>query len=464
MSLSFARFLEKSGGRILADAAALPAQFRPSTDSRTLAPGETFVCLRGPNFDGHDYIVQAISRGAVAIVIDDDNKVSRPERVPIVRVGDVKAAYLAGAAAARRAFAGQVIAITGSNGKTTTKEFAAQIIGAHRRVLATPQNENNELGVAKLCYQMHAEAEVAVVEFGARHPGEIAQLVEIAAPDIGILTNVAEAHLEFFSDQGELARTKFAIFSKGARAVCNAADAWSRMLAAEAGVDRKALWVRLVGDPVMSGIMLEAGVPKDGQVAVTFGASHAFAAWRLVGEHHLRDALQAAGAAILAGIAFEDALAQLQGLRLPPGRFEFHQAPSGATIVYDAYNASPSSMIYALRSFAELPATRHIAVLGSMAELGAQAEGHHEAVGAAAAGAGIGILYVGGPFAPALAAGAKRAGMPAENVIAFASNDEVAECLRRTLNSGDCVLLKGSRVQKMEEILARVLGSGVLAS
>lgn len=464
MSLSFARFLEKSGGRILKDAASLPAQFRPSTDSRTLASGETFVCLRGPNFDGHDYIAQAISRGAAAILIDDDSKVSRPERVPVVRVGDVKEAYLIGATTARRAFAGQVIAITGSNGKTTTKEFAAQIIGAQRRVLATPQNENNELGVAKLCYQLNSEAEVAVVEFGARHPGEIAQLVDIAAPDIGVLTNIAEAHLEFFSDQAELARTKFAIFSKGARAVCNAADVWSRMLAAEAGVDGKALWVRLVGDPVMSGIMLEAGLPKDGQLAVTFGASHAFAGWRLVGEHHLRDALQAAGAAILAGVAFEDALAQLQGLRLPPGRFELHHAPSGATIVYDAYNASPSSMMHALRSFAELPATRRIAVLGSMAELGAQAERHHEAVGAAAVDAGIGILYVGGPFAAALAGGAKRAGMSAENVIAFASNDEIADRLRRTLAPGDCVLLKGSRVQKMEEILARVLGSGVLAS
>lgn len=463
MTLPFARFLDATGGRFIADAEALPADFRPSTDSRTIERGEIFVCLRGPNFDGHDFIAAALARGAAAIVVDDETNAPRQAGVPIVRVADTKRAYLAAAALARQTFHGQVIAVTGSNGKTTTKDMAAQIIGKHLRVLATPNNENNELGVAKLCYKLGSTTDVAVVEFGARHPGEIAELVRLAAPTIGVLTNVAEAHLEFFRDQAELAATKFAIFSAGAKAVCNAGDSWSRMLAAQAGIDAGTLWVRLVGDPQMSGIMLEAGMPREGKVAITFGASHAFAAWHLLGDHNLRDALLAAGAAILAGLHFEETAAAFGDLRLPPGRFEMHRASSGAIVIYDAYNASPTSMMQALRSFADVPAQRHIAVLGSMAELGATAASQHEAVGAAAARGAVDLLYCGGEFADAMIAGACRAGLPKSSVVHFASNAEIAELLSRLLRPGDCVLLKGSRIQKMEEILASLLASGTLA-
>ncbi|HXN09486.1 MAG TPA: Mur ligase family protein, partial [Candidatus Acidoferrales bacterium] len=294
--------------------------------------------------------------------------------------------------------------------------------------------------------------------------GEIAELVALALPDIGILTNIGEAHLEFFQDQAELARTKFALFSKGARAVCNAADAWSRMLVAESGRDASTLWVRIVGDPTMSGIMLEAGTPCDGAVAVTFGASHSFATWRLPGEHNLRDALLAAGAAILAGLSFEESIEGFAALRLPPGRFESHVTPHGATIVYDAYNASPTSMMHALQTFAQLPAARRIAVLGSMAELGPSAHELHESIGTTAASIGIDELHCGGPFAAELAAGARAAGMSAAAVTTFASNDAMADLLRRTLRAGDYVLLKGSRVEKMEEILQGVLAPGILAS
>ena len=464
MTLPFTRFLEVSAGRMLADAEALPAGFLPNTDSRSLSPGESFVCLRGPNFDGHDFIREAIDRGAAAVVADNPDKIPRDRRVPVVLVSDAKAAYLAGAAAARKAFAGQVIAVTGSSGKTTSKDFTAHIASAGKRVLATPQNENNELGVAKVCYRMGAEVDLAVVEFGARHPGEIAQLVGIAAPDIGILTNVGEAHLEFFASQEELARTKFALFCAGARPVCSAADRWSRMLAAEAAMEHTTLWVRLAGDQVMSGIELSAGEPNEGRVAVTMGASHAFAEWRLLGSHHLRDALLAAGAAILAGVSFEEAISRFASLRLPPGRFEFHAAAGGAIIVYDAYNANPSSLAAALDAFAHLPAKRRIAVIGSMAELGGQAQQYHHAAGVAAAQARVDVLFAGGPHGPALAAGARAAGMPAERIAVFENNDDICRRLRETLAPGDCVLLKGSRAEKMEQILEQLQALGVVTS
>lgn len=462
--LTFARFLEVSDGRFLAAAEQVPAAFEPNTDSRTIERGQTFVCLRGPNFDGHDFAADAIAKGCAAVVVDDVRRAPRQTAIPFIRVTDTKAAYLAAAAAARKTFRGRVIAITGSNGKTTTKEMAAQLLAAHKRIIATPQNENNELGVAKLCFRMNDRVDVAIAEFGARHPGEIAELADIAEPHIGVLTNIAEAHLEFFRNQEELARTKFALFSRGAKPVCNAADRWTRMLTAEAKLDQDALWVRLCGDPTTTGLMLEAGALEKQRVPITFGASHAFAKWKLPGEHNLRDALLAAAAAILAGLSFEAAIAGLEHLRLPPGRFELHQAPSGATIVYDAYNASPTSVEHAVRAFAQLPARRHVAVLGSMAELGPDTVQQHEATGAAVARCGIDVLYCGGAFAAALERGAHRGGMAPSAVQVYDNNDDVTQKLRLNLAAGDIVLLKGSRIEHMEEILNGLLPPGTLAS
>jgi len=230
------------------------------------------------------------------------------------------------------------------------------------------------------------------------------------------------------------------------------------MLATEAGNARTAVWVRLCGDPAVEGLALEAGRPKSGHVPLTFGASHALAEWHLIGGHHLRDALLAAAAAILAGSTFEDAIAGLGRLSLPPGRFEMHTLPNHAVVIYDAYNASPTSVVQALAAFVEVPASRRIAVLGSMAELGPDAAALHEATGAAAARAGIDKLYCGGAFGEALASGAKRAGMEAGRVSLFGDNAAIADELARMLVEGDAVLLKGSRVQRMEEILAALLG------
>jgi len=435
--------------------------FDPSTDSRTLRPGETFVCLRGPNHDGHRYADVAVRRGAIAVVADDGASLPPGVDVSVLRVADTKRAYMAGAGEARSsAKRCTVVGVTGSVGKTTVKSMCAQLLRAQRTTLETRENENNELGVSKACYALDESTQVAVIEMGARAPGEIEELVDIAKPDIGVLTNVGEAHLEFYKDAEELARTKFALFSRGAKAVLNAADEWSRRLASGSDIEKSAVWVRLCGDPRTQGLSLEAGVPKDGVVPLTFGSSHALAPWRLVGEHHLRDALLAAAGAILAGMTFESAAELIGSLALPSGRFEQHVLASSAIVIYDAYNASPTSVASALRAFAEVPATRRIAVLGSMAELGVDAPTQHEVTGAAAARSGIDALYCGGAFAERLAAGARGGGMPSDRVSLFADNADVAALLREQIGAGDAVLLKGSRVQRMEEILAALLGDG----
>ena len=458
--LTFEQFSRAADVRNVGDlpGALRPQAFRPSTDSRVLQAGDAFVCLRGPNHDGHAFAAAAVERGAIAIVADEQGAIPSGVDVPVLRVVDTKSAYMRGAAAARRRVRCTVVGVTGSVGKTTVKSMCAQLLERKRRTLATPQNENNEYGVSKLCYALDDAIDVAVVEMGARAPGEIAELVDIAMPDVGVLTGIGESHLEFFDDREALARTKFALFSKGAKPVLSAADEWSRALSAEAGTARSALWVRLCGDPAVDGLALEAGKPRAGRVPLTFGASHALAEWHLLGEHHLRDALLAAGAAILAGVTFEEAISKLGTLALPPGRFELHTLPSRAVVIYDAYNASPTSVAHALLAFAEVPASRRIAVLGSMAELGADAAAQHEATGAAAARAGIDQLYCGGVFGEALASGAKRAGMDARRVALFGDNAKIADELGRMLVEGDAVLLKGSRVQRMEEILAALMG------
>ena len=462
--LTYGGFLQASAAQSIGRAPQSDALFNPSTDSRTLRAGDAFVCLRGPSFDGHDYIAQALRAGAAAVVFDDRAKLPPAAGVPALLVSDAKAAYLKGASAAARLAPALRIAITGSNGKTTTKALCAQLVSSVGEVLAAPQNENNELGVARLCYALQRSTRIAVFEFGARHPGDIARLVEIVPPHIAVLTNIGEAHLEFFSSREELARTKFAIFSRAARAVCNAGDRATLELAKSTGIAEQALWVRMPGDPPVQGLTLEAAPRRDGRVELRFGSACEAASWRLVGEHHLRDALLAAAAALLAGAGLGDIAAAFGGLRLPPGRFEVHRLRGGITLVYDAYNSNPTSAACALRAFAQLPAARHLAVLGSMAELGPQAQEQHERIGALAWAAGLDVLLCGGSFAAALAQGALRAGMPAEALFRYRDNPDAAAELRRRLKAGDALLLKGSRVEELEQVMAELMSSEVAAS
>ncbi|MDQ2817744.1 MAG: UDP-N-acetylmuramoyl-tripeptide--D-alanyl-D-alanine ligase [Candidatus Eremiobacteraeota bacterium] len=452
MTIGFEEFLKAARGRMLGAPPRPRSVFSPSTDSRTLRPGEVFVCLLGPKFDGHDHIDAALAAQCSALVVSDLAKVPAHCPIPVIAVSDTKAAYLAGAAAARRRSDARVIAVTGSNGKTTTKSMIAMLLGTRQKLAVAHRNENNELGVAKMCYAL-GDARVAVLEFGSRKPGDIAQLVQMALPDVAVLTNVGEAHLEFFADSEHLAREKFSVFASGARPVLSAGDTWTRMLAAQAGVDERALWARMTGDAPCAGPTLYCAACKPDGVMLSFAERTAAAGWRLPGVHHLRDAILAAGAALVCGESLEDVAGRFGDLRLPEGRFEIRAVASGATIVYDAYNASPTSLRHALEAFAKIPGARHIAVLGSMAELGPQACSLHERSGAAAAACGVDALYCGGEHAGALARGARSAGLPADRVFVYDRNDEVAAQLRDGLRPGDAVLLKGSRAEKMEQIL-----------
>jgi UDP-N-acetylmuramoyl-tripeptide--D-alanyl-D-alanine ligase len=439
---------------------ALPAAFRFSTDTRTLEPGDVFVALRGERFDGNDYVANAFAAGAAAAVVD--RRAVLPPGAAALVVADTRAAYLAFAAVARSRSRARVVAVTGSAGKTTTTAFLAQILAraAAGRVVATPRNENNEIGVAKLFLGLPDDAAFVVAELGARHPGDILKLAEAARPETAVLTNIGEAHLAVFGSREALARTKWAVFATGARRVLGSGDEESRRRAAADGLP--ALWFGTGDDPpapagAACAVLAGRATLRVWAAAATAPASFSTAV-DVPGEHNLRNIAAAAAAALDLGCEPPAVAAALSVLELPPGRYERSSA-GGLTVIYDAYNANASGTVATLGSFSREPASRRIAVLASMAELGDDAPEMHRAVGAAAAAAGLAVLLVGGEHAADLARGALEAGMRPADVVPFADNAAAAAWLRGHTRPGDLVLLKGSRRYRLEDVLAGLEGA-----
>jgi UDP-N-acetylmuramoyl-tripeptide--D-alanyl-D-alanine ligase len=432
-----------------------PHRLEIVTDSRTMSPGQTFVALHGERFDGNAYVREAIEKGAAAVVIDDPEALV--SGVTALLVKDTLEAYLALAATARSRFRGRVLAITGSAGKTTTKSFAAALLAAQYgdRVIASPANENNEIGVSKFLLAADEERhDVLVVEMGARHYGDIETLVRAARPDLAILTNVGDAHLEIMGSRQRLEATKWGVFSTGARAILNARDV--------ASIGR----APSLAEPPHWFFACEPGenVPMYGRVTALINSSrwieidgereqaHAIRA-RVPGSHNRANLAAAIAASVEYGVEPDRIVAAVPLLELPRGRYERIALPTGVMLIYDAYNANAAGMIAALDAFAAESARRRIALLGSMAELGEGAADLHRRVGGHAAETNVDVMLVGGEFAGDLAAGARTAGLPSECIVPFLSNEQAASWVREHARAGDAVLLKGSRKYRLEEIV-----------
>ena len=434
---------------------AAPATLRASTDTRTIEPGDTFVALRGERFDGHDFAAEAVRLGATMLVLERFE--ARAQGTATMLVGQTKAAYMALAGAARGLYTGKVAAITGSAGKTTTKEFLAQILATpyRGRVLSAPENENNELGVSKLLLKSSNEAhDVLIIEMGARHYGDVAALVEIARPQIGILTNVGDAHLEIMGSRERLEETKWAIFSRGARAVLNAADVTCRRRAAT--LAHAPAWFAAEQSSLDAELDLEPLTAILGDRRLVHRSrghtTELEADIRLPGLHNRANLAAAIAGAVELGVPLDQLVAQIPTLRLPHGRYDRVDAKGGIQLIYDAYNANTSGMIAALDAFASERASRRIAVLASMAELGDESQTLHERVGAHAAGR-VDVLLVRGEYAAELARGAQRAGLARRQIVRIGTNAQAARWLREHVRPDDLVLLKGSRKYRLEEIV-----------
>ncbi len=461
MNLPAGDAIAATGARVV-HAERLPGAFFVSTDTRTLQPGDAFVALRGERFDGHDYLSQALARGAGALVVSDVGRLP-PESAALV-VPDTTLAYLALGALARRTSVARVAALTGSAGKTTTKAFLTQILEtvAPGCVASTTANENNEIGVAKSLLAFSPQTRYGVVEIGARRFGEIAPLARAAAADVAAITNVGDAHLEIMGSFERLLETKWGIFAAAGHRVLPLDDLVLEKRS-RADVPFEATWFAVRDDAAAAlAAPVERAVVVAGRTMIWYRDGETTLAYEtgmtLPGDHNLANAAAAAAAAWALGIAPDAVARALRGLVLPEGRYE-RIALGESAAIYDAYNASTSGMLAALAAFAREAACRRIAVLGSMAELGPLARDMHERVGDAAAGAGLDFLLVGGDFAADLRRGASAAGFAEERIVPFRDNTAALSWLRANLRPGDLVLLKASRKYRLEEIVAGLAGA-----
>jgi UDP-N-acetylmuramoyl-tripeptide--D-alanyl-D-alanine ligase len=452
MNVPFALAIAALGATVL-DGERAPRDLHVSTDTRSIQPGDTFVALRGERFDGHDYVAQAIAKGASLLVVDDAN--ARASGVTTLVVADTRAAYMALAHEARELFAGRVVGITGSVGKTTTKELLRQLLALRfgTRIAASPTNENNEIGVSKfLLAEVNATHDVLVVEMGARHYDDIAVLVGIARPDFGVLTNIGEAHIEIMGSRERLAHTKWGLFSGGAFAILNARD--DESLRRAPSLLEAPHWFAAGEERISTGGRTTLIVGKDRLLEIdSRDVVERAIEVHLPGAHNRANLAAAIAAARELGVDLEAIVEAIPSLHLPSGRFERIAIAGRPSLIFDGYNANLAGMLAALAAFADETAERRIAVLASMAELGADAPAMHERVGEQAAASALDYMLVGGEYADALELGARRAGLSSERIVRFATNTDAARWLDENARPGDAVLLKGSRMYKLEEVV-----------
>jgi len=442
-----------------------------STDSRSLREGELFVALRGPRFDAHEHVGEALRRGAWGAMVEEgawrDGKVNgRASEFPgraIISVGDTARALGDLAAWHRSRLDIKVIAITGSNGKTTTKEMTASIAGRRWNTHKTEGNFNNLIGLPLTVLGLDETHEAAVLEMGMNRRGEIGRLARIARPDVGVVTNVGPAHLEHLGTLEAVAAAKGELIEtlgSGATAVLNADD--QRVAALASSFPGRVITFGLGPDAVFRALEIRGG---EGGVSFTLSSPSGTGDISLPfpGEHNVRNALAAAAAAFALGAGLDVITEGLAAVRPLPMRFALHSYLDGIRVVNDAYNANPDSMESALRSLRVMESRgRRAAVLGDMLELGEESPGAHRRLGAAAAASSLDLLVTVGRFAEETARGAVEAGLPREKVVMVPDCGGAADALGVWLGPGDLVLVKGSRGVALEEVLRLLESEGKL--
>jgi UDP-N-acetylmuramoyl-tripeptide--D-alanyl-D-alanine ligase len=443
-----------TGGQIIHNGADVTIQ-GVSTDSRSLQSGELFIALRGERFDGHDYIAQALRHGAAACLSEE---VIAGLTIPVVQVRNTLIALGDLAQAVRRHFTGPVIGITGTSGKTTTKEMLAAILARRGPGLKSAGNFNNLIGVPLTLFGLSQEHQWAVIEMGMSARGEIARLAEIAAPQIGVITNVGAAHLESLGGISGVARAKGELFihlPAGGTAVVNADDPQIRQLPLANGVRRV-----LFGSAAEAQVRAAAITANETSVnfVLQLPEGEVRVQLPLPGRHNVQNALAAAAAAWVMAVPAADIAAGLAEFKPCPGRMELVELPDDLLILDDSYNANPLSMRAALDALHDLGRPgRRIAVLGDMLELGEAARDLHREVGALVASRAD-WLFTLGELAGEIAAGAAEHGLPVGHIQATATLEELYACLQPLLQPGDRLLVKGSRGMHMERVTALLRG------
>jgi UDP-N-acetylmuramoyl-tripeptide--D-alanyl-D-alanine ligase len=423
---------------------------RISTDSRTIKKGELFVALRGENFDGHKFVEEVAKSSAAGAIVDPKWNSKAPKTFAIIRAEDTLLAYQNLAANYRKSLQIKVLGITGSNGKTSTKDFAASVLGRKFRVTKTQGNFNNHVGLPRTILEANSKHEVGVWELGMNHPGEIAALAKIAAPDAAIITNVGVAHIEFMGSRDAIATEKGALaeaVGADGTVILNADDPFSRKIS-----ERTRAQVIFAGTSEGTIRAIDIQQSADGsEFTIIEGAHRCRAQLPVPGIHMVQNALLAVAAGRAFGLSLEEAAGGLASAPLTKARLQI-KGINGVQFLDDSYNANPDSMKAALQTLVELDADgKRIAVLGEMRELGKETQRGHEDVGECAASLGVDYLIGIGEMGAVIARAAVKAGL--KESLAVGSTSEAADRLIEIAEPGDLVLIKGSRLVHTEEVI-----------
>jgi UDP-N-acetylmuramoyl-tripeptide--D-alanyl-D-alanine ligase len=421
-----------------------------SIDSRTVQSGELFFAVKGERLDGHDFVEQALNRGAIAAVVEKEKLANYSNLFGLLAVDDTLVALQTLATAVRKIWGKTAIAVTGSMGKTTTKEAMAHLLAIKYRVHSTKGNFNNHFGLPLGLLTLEPEYDLAVVEMGMSHPGEIAALARIALPNQAVVTNVAPVHLESFDSIAGIARAKYELIESlphGGTAVLNADDEY----VCQFGRDFKGKVIQFGFKPTadVRAENIEVLGPAGTRFDLVSREMRQSVHSPLLGKHNVYNVLAAAAIAIEHGITPSEIAAALPSLQPADKRGQVVQL-GNITVLYDCYNSSPKALLAAVDTLAATPARRRIVVAGEMLELGPTGEQLHRECGRYMAGIKLDFLLGVRGLAKAMVEAANEAGMKAEFV---ATPEEAGEWLARETREGDVVLLKASRGVKLEKAL-----------
>ena len=442
-----------------------------SIDSRTVGQGELFFAVRGERMDGHDFVREALEKGIVAAVVAREKlselnlqvapgaggrtraSAATQSDLPLMVVEDTLVALQTLAKSVRRLWAKPLIAVTGSTGKTTTKEAIAHVLSTRFRVLKSEGNFNNHFGLPLMLLKLEPEHDAAVVELGMSHLGEIAALARLAQPQTGVVTNVAPVHLEFFSSVAEIARAKYELIESlpaGATAVLNADDEYVSQFGRD--FEGRVITYGFTPAATVRAENLRSSGEKGSAFDMVVGDRREHATLPLVGRHNVFNALAAAAVALERGLALSEVVSALASLS--PGDKRGQVVRIGnITVINDCYNSNPKALAAMVDALAAMPAKRRIVVAGEMLELGPQGEAMHRESGRHIAAKGIHVLVGVRGLAAYMVEAAKQAGISAEFV---ATPDEAGKWLASETCEGDVVLLKASRGVKLEKALEQL--------
>jgi len=435
-----------------------------SIDSRTIKRGDLFIALRGVRFDGHQFSKEALEKGGEGVIIENESlgakEILDPGGKAVIAVGDTLRALGDIAQWWRKKHPIPLIAVVGSNGKTTTKEIIATLLEGSFRVLKTSGNRNNLVGLPLTLLDLSREHNIAVVEMGMNVKGEIRRMTEIANPDIGLITNISKTHLEGLGTFEELIKAKGELWDTmrpDGMIVVNQDDVHVMKLAERYPGKKVTFGLEATSDVMAKELRIEGS--KGVRFTLNLRGREVEVFFPMIGIASIYDALAGTAVASVFGVPWDKIMERLEGFKPFSMRMEIIRMGNGATIINDAYNANPKSMELALKTLSEVKDRgRGIAVLGDMLELGKFSDEEHASIGKKVTSLGVDLLFTLGERAEIIAHKARLAGLNEDRVVVSRDHQDLLLRLKKTIKRGDWILVKGSRALSLEKIVLGLMG------